>query len=191
MTKTSGQPEKAPATVTQLAAAMEALGCYTGTNSDLEHAKEAKRLGSTTFYRMLLANALLGVVETEAMNSDGVGVSETQMRSAHHQALTSAGAEESTAKLLGFLRWRTLRIEGPLREIAQNVEAGPIPLAAAHASVGLQRLLAVCAAGQDPLHASPRALRADLKTAREALTAAVVNIDIMLQLVQKAEDLFS
>lgn len=150
MMKSPDRSEKPPATVTQLAAAMEALGCYTGTNTDIEHAKEVKRLGSKTFYRMLLANALLGVVETEAMNSDGAGVSTTQTRDAHHQALAASGAEDSLAKMLGFLRWRTLRIEGPLREIAQNVDAGPIPLAAAHAAVGLQRLVAVCAAGQDP-----------------------------------------
>ncbi len=190
MAKGRDQTHDTPATVTQLAAAMEALGCYGGTNTELEHAKEAKRLGSKSFYRMMLVNALLGVVETEAINSESAGVSQTQMLSAHHQALQSAGAEDSTAKLLGFLRWRTLRIEGPLREIAQNAEAGPIPLAAAHAAEGLQTLLAVCAAGQDPLNADPRKMTADLKAAREALTAAVANVDIMLRLVKQAEDLF-
>jgi hypothetical protein len=103
--------------------------------------------------------------------------------------LAASGAENSPATMLGFLRWRTLRVEEPLREIAQTVDAGPIPLAA-HAAVGLQRLLAVCAAGQVPLNAAPRAMTADLKTAREALTAAVANIDIMLELVKQAEDMF-
>ncbi len=190
MTTRTERPDDVPATITQLAAAMEALGRYTGTNTELEHAKEAKRLGSKAYYRMMLANALLGLVEGEALVSDGAGVTETQMRSAHHQALTAAGAEDTPGKLMGFLRWRTLRIEGPLREIAQNVEAGPIPLAAAHAAVGLQHLLAVCEAGQDPMNASPTKLTEDLKIAREALTAAVVNMDIMLQLVKQAEDLF-
>ncbi len=45
--------------------------------------------------------------------------------------------------------------------------------------------------GQDLDNASPTAMTTNLKTAREALTNAVANIDIMLQLVAQAEDLFS
>jgi Family of unknown function (DUF6245) len=113
------------------------------------------------------------------------------MSSAHRQARVSAGAEETPGKLLGFLRWQTLRVEGPLREIAQDVETGPIPLAAAHAAEGLQLLLGVCMQGQDLENASPTALTRDLKIARESLTNAVANIDIMLQLIAQADDLFS
>jgi hypothetical protein len=75
--------------------------------------------------------------------------------------------------------------------MAQDVETGPIPLAAAHAAEGLQLLLGVCMQGQDLENASPTALTTELKIAREALTNAVANIDIMLHLVAQAEDLFS
>ncbi len=185
--------EDAPATVTQLAAAMTALGRYKGANTSAEHAAEAARVGSKLYYRMLLANALLGLVEVEAMLCDSAGdVSDAQARVAHGQALTSAGADDDPTKLIGFLRWRTLRVEGPLREMAHNVGVGPIPLAAAHAAEGLQRLLGVAAAGQQPNSgAAPAALKAELTIAREACTNAVANIDIMLRLLQQAEDLFS
>jgi hypothetical protein len=45
--------------------------------------------------------------------------------------------------------------------------------------------------GQDLENASPTALTKDLKIARESLTNAVANIDIMLQLVAQTDDLFS
>ncbi len=189
--KIKDRKKETPSTVTQLASAMAALGMYTGENTEAEHAAEAKRLGSADYFRLFMANALLGMVETEVMLADAISVSHEQMSSAHRQARVAAGAEEDPAKLLRFLRWRTLRVEWPLREIAQNVEVGPVPLAAAHAAEGLQRLLEVCAAGQNPETASPIEMKTDLKTAREALTNAVANIDIMLQLIAKAEDLFS
>lgn len=189
MKKTKGRDEDPPSTVKQLAAAMMALGKYSGENSDAEHAAEAKRLGGMDAYRMRLANALLGIVEIDAMFADGAGVSAEQMGAAHRQALISAGAEDDPGKLLQFLRWRTLRVGGPLREIAQNEEVGPLPLAAAHAAEGLQLILGVCAAGQNLLAADPAALTADLKAAREALTNGVANIDIMLQLLAQVEDL--
>ncbi len=185
------QPDDTPATVTQLAAAMAALGHYDGINSDAEHAQEASRLGSEPYYRLLLANALLGGVEVEAMLADSAGVSEAHLRAAHQQALSAAGAADDPAKLLRFLRWRTLRIAGPLRDIAQDESTGPVPLAAAHAAEGLQRLLAVCAAAQEPARAAPQTLTTDLQTARDALTAAVENIDIMLRLLQHIEDTLS
>lgn len=191
MQKFKNRKKDTPSTVTQLASAMAALGMYAGENSEAEHKAAAKRLGNADYYRMLLVNALLGMVETEAMLADSSGVSPEHMQSAHRQARVSAGAEENGRKLLGFLRWQTLRVGGPLREMAQDVETGPIPLAAAHAAEGLQLLLGVCMQGQDLENASPTALTTDLKIAREALTNAVANIDIMVQLVAQAEDLFS
>jgi len=192
MTKrTDKRPAATPATVTQLAAALAALGHYEGTNSDTEHAREAARLGGESYYRLLLANALLGHAEGEAVHADGTGLSADQMLAAHRQALAAVGAIDDPAKLLGFLRWRTLRIAGPLRESAQDATTGPVVLAAAHAAEGLQRLLAVCEAGQDSLSASPATLTTDLGAAREALTYALANIDIMLRLVQQADDLFA
>jgi len=185
------RPATTPATVTQLAAALAALGHCEGTNSDMEHAREAARLGGENYYRLLLANALLGHAEGEAVHADGTGLSADQLLAAHRQALAAVGAIDDPATLLGFLRWRTLRIAGPLRESAQDATTGPVVLAAAHAAEGLQRLLAVCEAGQQPLSASPEALMTDLQVARESLTDALANIDIMLRLVQQAEDLFA
>ncbi len=192
MTKRTNDGSAAtPATVTQLATALAALGQYRGANSEAEHAQEAARLGSKPYYRLLLANALLGHAEGEAMRADGSGVSADHLRAAHRHALDAAGAADDPATLLGVLRWRTLRIAGPLRESAQDTTTGPVVLAAAHTAEGLQRLLAVCEAGQDPLSASPEALMTDLYAARGALTNALTNIDIMRRLVQQAEDLFA
>lgn len=105
------------------------------------------------------------------------------MGAAFRQQLVSAGVADDPVRMLGFLRWQVLRAWGPLREIAQNQEAGPIPLAAAHASDGLQRLLAVCETGQNPTLAAAATLPAELEAAREALTNAIANIDVMHRLL--------
>lgn len=190
--KEKEQRAEKPSTVKQLAAAMAALGKYTGQNNDDEHAAEAKRIGSIEAYRMRLANALLGIVETEAMLSDSTGVPGGQVLAAHRQALISAGVgdEDEPEKLFRFLRWRTLRVEGPLRVIAQNEEVGPLPLAAAHAAGGLQQLLETIAAGQDPFAcaASPDDVIAGMMSAREAFINAADNIDIMLELFEQAKE---
>src|SRR5205807_6024854 len=112
------------------------------------------------------------------------------MLHAHQQALESAGATDTPEKLLGFLRWRTLRIEGPLKLIAQDEETGPIPVAAAHAAEALQQLLAICADGSylDPDVISPATVKADLNKAKQSLTYAIENIDSMLDLFAQAEE---
>ena len=120
------QPDDTPATVTQLAAALAALGHYEGTNSDTEHAREAARLGGESYYRLLLVNALLGHAEGEAVHADGTGVPADQVLAAHRQALAAVGALDDPAKLLGFLRWRTLRIAGPLRLFLQVKDFKPL-----------------------------------------------------------------
>ena len=185
------RPADVSATVAQLAAALAALGQYEGTNSDTEHAREAARLGGEGYYRALLVNALLGHAEGEALHVDGAGIPADQVRAAQRQALAALGALDDPAQLLGVLRWRALRIAGPLRESAQDPTTGPVVLAAAHTAEGLQQLLAVCEAGQNPSSASPAALTTDLQAARDALTHALTNIDIMLRLVRQAEDLFA
>ncbi len=115
------QEHETPASSIQLAAAMAALGAYSGDNTEAEHTKEAKRLGgSEAYYRRRLVNALLGIIETEAMLSETAGQSVEEMFQAHRQALESAGAMRNNEILLELLRWRTLRIAGPLRQIAQD-----------------------------------------------------------------------
>jgi hypothetical protein len=185
--------KKTPATIRRLASAMAALGAYTGENTQAEHEKEIKRLGgSREYYRMRLANALLGMVETEVMHCETAGESAQQMFHAHQQALESAGATRTTEILLQFLRWRTLRIAGPLRQMAQDQTTGPIPLAAAHAAEGLQQLLQISADGQhlDPDTLSPAAIKENLGSARESLENAIANLDLMLELIVKAEENF-
>ena len=184
------QKHKTPASITQLAAAMAALGAYDGDNTEAEHATEAKRLGGgKEYYRLRLVNALLGIIETEVMLSETACKSVEEMFQAHRQALDSAGAMRNHEILLEFLRWRTLRIAGPLRQIAQDQAAGPIPLAAAHAAEGLQQLLGIAAAGQrlDPATLSPADIKRDLNSARESLSYAIANLDLMRDLIRKAE----
>lgn len=181
MSSSSSRPDDPPVTIEQLAAAMAALDLYTGRNTSAEHAEEAERLGGRNVYRLRLANALLGGVQIEALLGDTRGITDEQRAAAHREQLLTAGVAEDPAKLLEFLRWQTLRVEGPLREIARNDQVGPIPLAAAHTAEGLQRLLGVCAAGQDLTNID--ALPGELDAAREALTTAITNIDILRNLV--------
>lgn len=171
-----------PATISEIIAAMKALGVYNGKDTREEQEKEAKRLGGEEYYRLRLINALLGIVEAEALLSEASIRSPEEMLSAHQQALESSGAMDSKQKLLGFLRWRTLRIEGPLRMIAQDEETGPISLSAAWAAEGLQQLLEFCANDKhaDPARLDPAEIKNELNKARKWLMNGVANIDIML-----------
>ena len=182
--------KETPSTVIQIATAMKALGLYDGQNTEAEHKAEAARLGGgDTYYHMLLVNALLGAVETEALHADSSGVTFDQLGAAHEQALQTAGAMDTQDKLLRFLRWRTLRVAGPLRQIAQNKEAGPIPLAAAHAAEALQHMLGVTASGQNLSQFDPHQMTSDLKAARESLLSSLANLNIMLNLIDQIEEL--
>lgn len=178
-----------PSTVIQIATAMQALGLYEGQNTEAEHRAEAARLGSDTYYHMLLVNALLGAVEAEALHADSSGVGLDQLGAAHEQALQTSGAKDTPEKLLRFLRWRTLRVTGPLRQISQNKEVGPIPLAAAHAAEALQLMLGVTTSGQNLAEFNPHQMTADLKVARESLVNSLANLDIMLGLISQVKDL--
>jgi hypothetical protein len=68
--------EHTPASVKQVAAAMAALGAYTGNNTSAEHAAEAARLGAADAYPVRLVNALLGVVQAQAVLADAVPLDE-------------------------------------------------------------------------------------------------------------------
>lgn len=172
-----------PATVEQLAGAMTVLGFYTGTNTPGEHDAEARRLGGLDAYRMCLANALLGAVQTEALLAETSVVDDDRRAAAHRQQLVTAGVEEDADKLMEFLRWQVLRAAGPLRQIAQRREAGPMPLAAAHAAEGLQWLLAVISTGQHPAPSDVDALLSSLEAGRESLVEAIANIDVLRRML--------
>jgi hypothetical protein len=184
-----------PATAEQLVAALAALGMHRGTGEAAEHAAERERLGADV-YRMQLANALLGAAQVEALLCEHLGVGAEKMRTAHRQQLLTGGVmdpgseEPNPAKLAEFLRWQALRAGGPLREIAQDQTTGPIPLAAAHAADGLQRLLGVLATGQVADVEKVRAGVAELRAARESFEAAIANIDILTALLDGVDAAF-
>lgn len=167
---------------------MAALGAYHGKNSKQEHAEEAARLGGPDVYRAKLANALLGVVQANALLTDGTSLDEVSQHAAWEQQLVAAGAGlDDPVKRIEFVRWQVLRAGTPVRLIAQNVEAGPIPVAAAHATEGLQILLGVVAASQDAVatgDVETLAAQADrLREARASLTAAIGNTDVLLDML--------
>ena len=184
-----------PATPEQLVAALVALGAYSGKGDAAEHAAEAERLGADV-YRVQLANALLGCAQVEALLCEQLGLKGDKLRAAHRQQLLSGGVMDpgsevpNPEKLAEFLRWQALRVGGPLREIAQDPSTGPVPLAAAHAADGLQRLLGVIAAGQVPDIGKVRDSLAEMRTARECFEATIANIDILTSMLGGLEALF-
>uniref|UniRef100_UPI003F49790C DUF6245 family protein n=1 Tax=Streptomyces sp. CA-136453 TaxID=3240050 RepID=UPI003F49790C len=179
----------APATVEQVAAAMAAMGLYSGENTAEEHAEEAARLGGADAYRVRMVNALLGVVQAEAAMADAVRLDDEAQHKAWEEQLNAAGAGlDDPVRRLEFIRWQVLRAGTPLRLMAQNQGAGPIPLAAAHAATGLHTLLGVIAASQDAVAAGDvdtlAAQASQLQAAREALQNAIDNTDLLLNMLK-------
>lgn len=81
------------------------------------------------------------------------------------------------------------RVRYPLRELAQNWEVGPIPLAAAHAATGLHILLGVIAASQDAIatgDGDPRFAGRAVGggPVRETLQNAMDNTDLLLNMLK-------
>ncbi|MFI6803191.1 DUF6245 family protein [Streptosporangium canum] len=172
-----------PASAVQLGAAMAALGLYDGTNTAAEHAAEAARLGGDGPYRMRLANALLGAVQVEAMLVESAAAGPDDLEAAHRQQLATAGVADDVEKLAAFLRWQALRVAGPLRPVAQDPATGPIPLAAAHAAEGLQKLLGIAGTGQVPDVEAVKEGVAEMRAARQCLVDAIDNVDILLEML--------
>lgn len=178
----------------QLVGAMVALGVWEGENTLEQHDEQARRLGGAEAYRLSLCNALLGAVQAQAVLADASAVNGEQRQAAWQEQLRAAGARDSEPEaLIGFLRWQALRLAMPLRQIAAREQTGPIPLAAAHAVDGLQTLLDVIgagqrvAAGQSIATADAEALPVRLRAAREALTDAVGNVDVLLDMLDGVE----
>jgi hypothetical protein len=182
------EPEEVtPAGVEELAAAMTALGAYSGANTPAEHAEEAARLGREDVYRALLVNALLGAVQGQAMLADGLRLDDDAQFAAWSQQYEAVGAGQDTSQLLAFVRWQVLRAATPIRQIAQRTETGPIPVAAAHAFNGLQLLLGAVAASQDAVATGDvdtlAAQVGQLREARASLENAIENTDILLDML--------
>ncbi|WP_236706556.1 DUF6245 family protein, partial [Frankia sp. ACN1ag] len=163
-------------------AAMAALGLYDGANTPAEHAAEAARLGGVEAYRLRMVNALLGMAQAEAVLAEGAVDDAAARHAAWEQQLVSAGVADDAVRRIGFVRWQVLRL------IAQHPETGPIPVAAAHAVTGLHTLLGVIAASQGAVATGDVATLAgqseQLRDARQALTDAVGNVDILLDMLR-------
>jgi hypothetical protein len=92
----------------------------------------------------------------------------------------AAGVIDDPVTLMESLRWLTLRVGGPLGKMTPRDQTGAMPLAAAYAVEGLQRLLGVCAAGQDFTETTATSVPpTEMTAARQALSAAIANIDIL------------
>jgi hypothetical protein len=134
-----------------------------------------------------MANALLGIVQGEALLADSVPLDDADRHAAWEQQLESAGAADDPIKRIEFIRWQVLRAATPLRIISQQGEAGPIPVAAAHAADGLHVLLGVITASQRAVATGDvvtlAAQSPQLRAARESLQLAIRNTDILLDLL--------
>ena len=137
---------------------------------------------------MRLVNALLGVVQAQAVLADAVPLDEQARDAACEEHLRSAGAgPDEVAARLELIRWQVLRSATPLRQMAQNRQVGPIPLAAAHAAEALQVLLGVIAASQDAVEVTTLAAQtSQLRTAREAMSNAPASTGLLLNILRSA-----
>ncbi|MEE1806165.1 DUF6245 family protein [Streptomyces sp. BE133] len=168
---------------------MAALRLYSGENTLEEHTEEAARLGCTDAYRVRVVNALLGVVQAEAAMADGVKLDDDARHIAWEEQLKAAGAGlDDQVRRVEFIRWLVLRAGTPLRLMAQNQGAGPIPRASAHAVTGLHMPLGVIAASQDAVANGDvdtlAAQAGQLEAAREALQNAIDNTDLLLNMLK-------
>ena len=168
---------------------MLALGVWDGENTREQHDDEARRLGGMQAYRLSLCNALLGAAQAQAVLADAIDTVSLQQRdAAWHEQLRCAGVRDSDREaLMGFLRWQALRLSAPLREIAGREQTGPIALAAAHTVDGLQGLLEVIGAGQGIATADLEALPGKLRAARASLTAAIADVDVLLEMLDDVD----
>ncbi|MGJ7909060.1 DUF6245 family protein [Actinopolyspora sp. H202] len=176
-----------PAAVEQLATALHALGHYRGTNTADEHAAAAERIGGEAVYRAYLANALLGAAQLEAILNESGEFDAEQRTAVYLQQQQTAGVAGDQTSMLEFLRWQLLRLAAPLRENAQSEQAGPVQVAAAQTTEGLDRLLGVSAASQTLTdQADIDSVAEQLDTAHQALSSAVENIDQLRALTERA-----
>jgi hypothetical protein len=93
-------------------------------NPGWDHPARARRRSQATgggenAYPVRLANALLGAAQTEAILAESVPISFEARAVAYEHQFTTAGAADNPTKRLEFLRWQTLHVGGPLREIAR------------------------------------------------------------------------
>ncbi|OLT26597.1 hypothetical protein BJF83_20760 [Nocardiopsis sp. CNR-923] len=179
--------ETQPATVEQVAAAMAALGLYSGDNTTDEHAAEAARLGGQEAYRVRMVNSLLGSAQAQALLAETADITPDARNAAYADQVASAGADHDPVALVEFLRWQVLRAATPLREMAQDPATGPVPLAAAHAAEAIQVLLGVVSASRTAMATGDTdtllAQTNSIDTAKEALENALTNVEMFRSLL--------
>ncbi|MFI6586810.1 DUF6245 family protein [Embleya sp. NPDC050493] len=184
--------EAVPASVEQITAALIALGAYNGANTPTGHAQEAARVGGEDVYRIRLLNALLGVVQGQAMSADSRPLDDDAKIGAWDEQYHVIGAgENDLARMIAFMQWQVLRAAMPVRRSAQHPETGPIPIAAAHAFDAVQMLLGVVAASRDAAatgDVDTLTAQADrLRDARVSLENTIGNIDALLNMLDSVD----
>jgi len=173
--------------VKQIAAAMAALGAYTGNNTSAEHAAEAARLGGADADPGAPGQRPAGGGAGPGGARRRVPLDEQARDAACEEHLRSAGAgPDEVAARLALIRWQVLRSAAPLRQMARNRRAGPVPLAAAHAAEAPQVLLGVIAASRNAVATGDvttlAAHTSRLRTAREAMSSAPASTGLLLNI---------
>jgi len=138
------EAEDNPSSVTQLAAAMAALGLYGGATTPAEHAAEARRLGGEDAYRVRLANALLGAARPRRSWPRPFPSAPNRVQPPTNSS--SSLPAPRTIRRRGSpscagLRWQTLRVSSPLlHRVAVHVDRHGVvsALADIHSQVHLR-----------------------------------------------------
>lgn len=177
------------ATVDQIAVALAALGGNGEKNFPEKVEEVAARHGSADAHRALMINALLGVVQAQAMMADGMELDMDARQTSWEEQFEAVGAglEDPALRIL-FIRWQVLRVVAPIQRMAEDRGVGPIPLAAAQAAIGLHLLFGVITASQNAVaHGNIEDLIEQSQTmeaARNSLQSAVENTDPLLDMLR-------
>ncbi|MCZ0984224.1 hypothetical protein O1L60_46555 [Streptomyces diastatochromogenes] len=176
------QPSSASpvATVSEISAALSALGVYASVPSEAELAQQAAAVGGEQVLAAILANALYGASIGTGMVTEGrmleSGAGGRELGLAREQVLKASGADD--VGVMGVLHWQAGQVRQPLKRMNEGGGAGPIVEAAAHASNALLDLLAcTTVTAVDDVRAAE--IPEQLVRARRALEAGISAIDAL------------
>ncbi|MFG2408805.1 DUF6245 family protein [Streptomyces brevispora] len=176
------QNPQAP-TVTEISAAMAALGIYARPPTDGELAEQARSVGGEHVFAAVLANALYGAAIGTGMLTEGymleAGAGAREMALARQQVIRASGADG--LGVVGALHWQA----GHIWHFFSGMESQDDPedrssviAAAASASHALLALLA-CMGVRDPNEPSAAEMPENIVLARKELRAAVAHLDTL------------
>ncbi|MEU1290503.1 DUF6245 family protein [Kitasatospora sp. NPDC005856] len=184
--------EHKPVTVEQISKALTALGYFDHDITPAEHAEFAALNNHPEIYRVRLINALLGLVQKEAMFADGVELDEENQFAAVGEQMKAADAWDDMIFQMSFTGWQVARAMMPLRIHAPLEESGPLPMAAVQAAEGLHVMLgslgatyAASAVGDIEGIAFQLEMQ---KAARGLLQTSIETIDYVLDSVEAADN---